>query len=300
MGDVYLEPFKKECAPPKKVIQKRILKQYSSPAVSLSVNRFQQLSGGFMKSIITILSFLFFTSAIALGDNSVKSLELQSNGIDILEIECGAGFLKVTGVENLDKIEVKAEINVDIRNAEDREDFIQHRVKLSIEQRGSRAILISEIKNSSFFGRNARIDLTVRMPKNMDLNIEDGSGLMEIRDIAGDLMIDDGSGGMELENITGKVEIDDGSGEIDMRNITGNAEVDDGSGGIEIERVNGDLYIDDGSGSMRISEITGNVVVRDGSGSIHIDRVDKDVEIKEAGSGGVHIENVKGRVTKRD
>lgn len=252
-----------------------------------------------MKSIITILSFLFF-SVIASGDDSVKILELPSHGIDMLEIECGAGFLKVTAIENLDKIEVKAEIDADIRDAKDREDFIRNRVKLSLEKRGGRAVLISDIKNSSFFRRNARIDLTVRMPRNMDLNVDDGSGFMQIRDVAGDVRIDDGSGDMELENITGKVEIDDGSGGIDMRNITGNAEVDDGSGDLEIRVINGDLYVDDGSGSMRISEISGNVVVRDGSGSIDIDGVDKDVEIKEAGSGGVHIENVKGRVTKRD
>jgi len=51
---------------------------------------------------------------------------------------------------------------------------------------------------------------------------------------------------------------------------------------------------------MRISKITGSVVVSDGSGSIDIDGVDQDVTIREAGSGGLSIHDVKGKVSKRD
>ncbi len=253
-----------------------------------------------MKYLIIAISSLFLISTITIASDSVKLLELPEESIETLDIDCGAGFLKVTGIENLDKIEVKAEIELDIHDVEDREEFIRDRVRLSLEKRGSRAVLISHVKNSSFFRRSAHINLTVRIPQNMDLNVEDGSGFIEIETVAGDIMIDDGSGSIDLENITGDVEIDDGSGEMDLENIIGNVEIDDGSGEIDIEKIDGDLYVDDGSGTLRISEISGNVVVRDGSGSIYIDSVDKDVNIKEAGSGGLSIRNVKGRVTKKD
>jgi len=253
-----------------------------------------------MKTFFVIFAILFLTSTVAMASDLVRLLELPKTGIDVVDIDCEAGFLKVYGIPNLDKIEVKAEIEVNIRDSEDRDDFIQKRVRLSLERRGSRAVLISHIDNHSFFNRHALINLTVRIPQPMDLNVEDGSGAIEIRDVNGRVRIDDGSGGIDLDNVTGDVEISDGSGELSINNINGNLEVDDGSGEIEIDDVQGNLYVDDGSGSMRISKITGNVVVSDGSGSIDIDGVDKDVTIREAGSGGLSIHDVKGKVTKRD
>lgn len=247
--------------------------------------------------IITIIS-VFLINTVTIANDSVKLLELPKEGIDNLDIDCEAGFLKVYGIPNLDKIEVKAEIEVDIRNDEDRENFIQKRIRLSLEKKGSRAVLISHIDNHPFFNHHALVNLTVRIPQPMNLNVEDGSGLIEIKDVNGRLVIDDGSGGIDLANITGDVRVDDGSGELSIDNVGGNVEVDDGSGGIEINDIHGDLSVDDGSGGMKITKIAGSVVVTDGSGSIYIEGVDQDVTIKEAGSGGLSIHDVKGKVTK--
>ena len=253
-----------------------------------------------MKHIIITIISLFIINTFTMANDTVKLLELPKEGIDNLDIDCEAGFLKVYGIEGLDKIEVKAEIVVDISNKEDRENFIRDRVRLSLERRGNKAVLISHIDNHSFFSRHELINLTVRMPQKMNLKVDDGSGSMEIKDIVGDLSIDDGSGGIDITNITGNVHIDDGSGEVNLNTITGYVEVEDGSGELEIENITGDLNVDDGSGSLRISNIAGNVIITDGSGSIDIDGVDKDVTIKEAGSGGLSIHDVKGRVEKRD
>jgi hypothetical protein len=253
-----------------------------------------------MKIIFAAFAILFLTSTVVMANDSVRMLELSKGGIDVVDIDCEAGFLKVYGVPNLDKIEVKAEIEVDIRDSEDRADFIQRRVRLSLEKRGSRAVLISHIDNHSFFNRHSLINLTVRIPLGMNLNVEDGSGFIEIRDVDGGVMIDDGSGAIDLADITGDIDVADGSGELNINNVKGNVEVDDGSGGIEIDDIRGDLYVDDGSGSMKISRISGNVVVSDGSGSIYIDGVDQNVTIREAGSGGLSIHDVKGKVEKRD
>lgn len=252
-----------------------------------------------MKTILIVFAIVFL-AIVATASDSIRMLELPKDGIDVMDIECEAGYLKVYGIPNLDKIEVKAEIDVDIRDDKDRNDFIQRRVQLSLEKRGNRAVLTSRIDNYSFFDRHSQINLTVRIPQRMNLKVEDGSGFIEMRDVDGNVMIDDGSGGIDAANITGEVVISDGSGSIELRDISGFVEVDDGSGEIKIENVRGDLTVDDGSGSMRISKVTGNVVVSDGSGSIYIEEVDRDVTIREDGSGGLSIHDVKGKVTKRD
>jgi DUF4097 and DUF4098 domain-containing protein YvlB len=231
-----------------------------------------------------------------------KELKLSTKGIESLSIDCGAGFLKIQGVDGLSTIEVDA--NVVVRGIKEgrMRDFIEDKVRISLEKRGNKAVLKSIIDNkgiSSIFGtKSARIDLDVRIPKSLALDIEDGSGTISILDIDNNIELDDGSGSIEIEKVKGNVRIEDGSGNIKMITITGNVKIDDGSGGIYVEDVGGDVDIEDNSGTLEVKVVKGSVVVDDGSGGIYIDDVGKDVTIKSAGSGTVSIKNVKGKVRK--
>jgi DUF4097 and DUF4098 domain-containing protein YvlB len=231
-----------------------------------------------------------------------RRLQLDAGSIETLKIDSGQGFLKIKGVKGLDRIEVQATITVKNADEGDMERFVEKSVELTLEKQGSKAKLISRFNRgvfSSIFGkRSGRIDLTVRVPYTMALDIEDGSGLIEVSDIGGNVDLDDGSGSLEMHHVNGNVRIDDGSGSIDISDISGNVEIEDGSGSITMKKVGGDVSIDDNSGSIQVYDIGGSVVVDDGSGGITIDGVDKDVEIKRAGSGGVSIDNVKGIVKR--
>ncbi len=185
-----------------------------------------------------------------------------------------------------------------------------------------------------FGGREACIDLDVSLPRSMNLTVEDGSGnvtinslggSLDLKDGSGDATVDeiaglvkivdgsgnlfltalrgglelvDGSGDARLAGIKGALEIEDGSGSLDLSDIEGSIEIEDGSGDIELKDAGGDVSIDDGSGQIDLRGIGGSVTIDDGSGDIVIDGVEKDVTIEDAGSGGVEIRNVKGRVRK--
>jgi hypothetical protein len=234
-----------------------------------------------MKSKTVIFAAIFLAGSLAFSAQEVKTLGLAAQGIDKLGIDCGAGFLKVRGVEALNSIEVKAEIYVGGIADKKMKEFLEDHVKLTLEKKGSSALLVSRVDNRPFsFFREARIDLTVNVPKKMDMRIDDGSGSIDVEGIIGHLTIDDGSGGIRVENIQGDLEIDDGSGEIEIRDVAGNVTIHDGSGGIDVVKIGGSL------------------TVSDGSGGIDIDRVEKDLILKETGSGGVHYRNIKGRVIK--
>jgi len=234
-----------------------------------------------MKTRAGVFAAIFLAGSLAYSAQEVKVLKLPAAGVDKLEIDCGAGFLKVHGVEGLDSIEVNAEIRADGVGQEKMNKFIQDHVKLTLENRGGRAVLTSAVKeNILSFSRDAVIDLTVRIPKKMDLRVDDGSGAIDIGDIIGNLDIEDGSGEMRIENIQGGLKIDDGSGSIELRGITG------------------DVAIDDGSGSLTVVDVGGSLTIDDGSGDIDIDGVGKDLILEETGSGGLHFRNVKGQVTK--
>jgi DUF4097 and DUF4098 domain-containing protein YvlB len=216
-----------------------------------------------MKSTTMILAAVFLASSLAFSAQEIKPLSLAAQGIDKLEIDCGAGFLRVRGVEALNSIEVKAEIYVSGIADKKMKEFLEDHVKLTLEKKGSSALLVSRVDNRPFsFFREARIDLTVNVPKKMDMRIDDGSGSIDVGSIIGNLTIDDGSGEIEIRDIAGNVTVHDGSGGIDVINIGGSLTVSDGSGGIDI------------------------------------DRVEKDLILKETGSGGVHYRDIKGRVIK--
>ncbi|NUM79752.1 DUF4097 family beta strand repeat protein [bacterium] len=233
-----------------------------------------------MKNLIILLGAM----AMAAGGyayEKTEKLSLSREGIEILKIDCGAGFLVVEGTG--ESIEVTAEIEADDMDQEDAEEFISKAVILTLKKTQSTAVLRSEIEQGRrFFSVNARINLTVHVPKDIALDIDDGSGSIKVTDMNSNIRIDDGSGSVELRNIAGKIIVDDGSGEI------------------LIESIRGDVSVEDGSGFLSIADIDGNVKVDDASGDIDIDRVSGDVTITSEGSGGCRIRNVKGHVTRLD
>ncbi len=251
-----------------------------------------------MKFRIIFVAVFFLCVCFTFAYEDVRNLSLSAKGIEELQIDCGAGFLKVNGQKGLTDIKVEAEIVLEGKSEKNAEDFLKKYLVLSLEKRGRRAVLTSGFKEyrSIFSFGSKLINLTVSIPAEMDLDVDDGSGYIKIADIVGDLVIDDGSGSIEIVNIKGNVNVDDGSGEVELEEITGDVDVDDGSGEVSVEGVSGDVSVDDGSGSITIRNIGGSVTVRDGSGSITIDGVEKDVYIPSDGSGSVRLNNVKGKV----
>ena len=235
-----------------------------------------------MKTKISVLIMFVFCVSLGFSFEKIERLSLSAAGIDKLVIDCGSGFLYVTGDDSLRNIEVEAEIIVKGKRERDMEDYVAENVRLHLNKRGSRAILVSMFENRfpNINFRERVINLTVKMPKNIDLEIDDGSGEVKITQINGNIQIDDGSGEITIHDIQGDVDIDDGSGTVDVRDVAGSVTVDDGSGTIEL------------------NNIEENVKVSDGSGSIYIDDVGGDVIIKDDGSGSVNIKNVKGKVVK--
>ena len=234
-----------------------------------------------------------------------ETLSLDASALERFDIEAGAGSLIIKGDESATEINVEA----DIRTTEDK-DFT-----LELDQSGDTARLVAKHNSTMGYwkGSSPSIDLTITMPANLMLDIEDGSGEIKVSNINNTLKLKDGSGSASIENIVGNVQIDDGSGELTVRNVQGNLELDDGSGGLTVEDIQGDIDLDDGSGSLTVSNVKGDVEVNDGSGGLKVTDVTGKVtiddgsggidvrragslEIIESGSGGLSIKEIEGEV----
>ncbi|MBA3657201.1 MAG: hypothetical protein H0W69_07605 [Gemmatimonadaceae bacterium] len=222
-----------------------------------------------------------------------RNATVNASGAKRIEIDASAGFLKIKGGTSSTEVKITGLARASSQN-------LLREIKLVAERRGEVVYIKADIEErNNSWGDNCyrALDLTIDVPSQLPLEIEDGSGEIVISGTAG-IRLTDGSGSIDIQNIGGPVVIEDGSGEIQLRNIRGNIEIDDGSGEIVARGVTGDLVIkDDGSGSIEGYDVSGSFTVRnDGSGGIKADGVGGDFNVRSKGSGGVNYYNVKGSV----
>ena len=179
---------------------------------------------------------------------------IDAAGAERIEIDASAGFLKVHGSEGASEIRVSGEACAS-------SESLLEDIRLEVRRSGDRVRIVAEIPESRWGRSTAKLDLTIEVPSSVELEIDDGSGEIEVRNV-GSTTIDDGSGEIEVSEVAGDLEIDDGSGEIEVTGVTGQVRIDDGSGEINLRTVGSVVIDDDGSGEIDIEEVFGDVMVR--------------------------------------
>lgn len=210
-----------------------------------------------------------------------------------LMLNTGSGALEVEGRDGLEEISVTARICASHEEFLDEMDVDAQRLRggdVSIDA------IYPDDRNDRDGRRVARIDLTVLIPRGLDVDVDDSSGHAEISG-TGHLYVDDSSGDLQVRDIDGTVRIDDSSGSVDVQDVSGDVEIDDSSGGLDVRRVGGSLYLRDGSGGIDVVSVEGDLIVEsDGSGSIDVRDVGGDFVVEQDGSGGIRHAAVGGRV----
>jgi len=232
-------------------------------------------------SLLLLLS-LTAASAAAADFEETRELSMATRGIDTISVDNGSGYVEIVGVEGLDQILVTATLVLEDTNPEDAERVIERDLILTLEEDSDTAILKAFFERRGLFNfkSNGLVNLDIRVPSRLHLNLDDGSGSTKIENVRGDLNIHDGSGSLELMNVGGEVFVDDGSGSILARGVGGDLSINDGSGSIRVQDVAGSVTIDDGSGSIDVQNIESDlVIVDDGSGSLDYSGIEGDVHV---------------------
>lgn len=248
-----------------------------------------------MKHFAPVLVLAALTAVPVIADcrhEASRRVELAVAGARSVRVIARAGSLQIAGVQGGS---VRA-----FGTACTSDSDLLGGIQLKAERLGDRVVIEAEIPESRHWGFGtfySRLDFTVELPLGLHVEVEDGSGSIDVRSVAS-VDIEDGSGSIDVRGVPGLVEIRDGSGEIEIRDA-GSVRIDDGSGAIHIRQVRGDVTIEeDGSGGIEIAEVGGSVLIeRDGSGGIEARNVAGDLEIRRDGSGGVSFRDVRGRVS---
>jgi DUF4097 and DUF4098 domain-containing protein YvlB len=224
-----------------------------------------------------------------------QEISIAKNNAKAVIIDVGAGSLKVRG-EDVDEISVTAKVySKKYSTLEDLQESFDDNVIFDLKQKGSNIVFLAKNKDKlfNFSSSEISIDVELVMPNNMHLDVDDGSGSIDIANIQGMLEIDDGSGSLVIQNIGANVSIDDGSGSIEINNVTGDVRIDDGSGKLKLTDINGSVYIEDGSGEINIMNVAKNVTLDDGSGSVNIVDLAGNFKLIDDGSGSIYVNDKK-------
>jgi len=227
--------------------------------------------------------------------SAVRSQELWGGATDRLRARAGAGSLRVVGVEGLDRIRVRA-----VLCASD----LARISAMDVEVRRMGPDVTVETAQPDPDGapgwsddEYARIDLVVEVPRGIPTAIEDGSGPLTVTGV-GDLSIRDGSGAIEVRDVAGDARIVDGSGSVSLDGVSGDVELEDGSGPVAVAGVVGSVAVDDASGDLEVSVVGGSVRIRLAvPGAVSVREVGGDLVVLGDGGAAVRHHAVRGRVS---
>lgn len=206
-----------------------------------------------------------------------RAARVDARGASRIIIIARSGWLRVEGKDGTTEVVAEGTAKAP------RKDLMDQ-IKLTGTRSGDAVrieVEIPDVKHhdwDSDWDNGPALDLTVTVPGNIPVEVEDTSGELRVTG-------------------TAALDLDDGSGQIEIQDIGGALRVRDGSGSLEIENVRGDVTIDDGSGEIDVRDVTGSVTLRDGSGSVTARGVGGSVNVERDGSGGIRVVDVGGDLT---
>jgi DUF4097 and DUF4098 domain-containing protein YvlB len=235
------------------------------------------------------------SSARVVEYDEPRSARVDARGASRIVIVAKAGWLRVDGKQGTTEVVAEGTARAP------RKDLLDG-IKLTGTREGDIVRIVvdmPEMRNrdwDSSWDSGPALDLTVTVPNNIPVEIEDSSGELRVTGTSA-LEVDDGSGAIEIRDIGGALRVRDGSGSLEIQNARGDVTIEDGSGEIDVRDVTGTLSLRDGSGSITAHRVGGSVrVERDGSGGVRVVDVEGDLVVEGRRKRGVSYSGVKGKV----
>lgn len=226
-----------------------------------------------------------------------RDFDVDAGALKTVAIDLGSTDVTLEGVPGLAKVEVRGKACASDQAGLDGLTVDQHLDgdRVTITPRRARDI------GSSWFGSSyAYVELHVRMPAHLAVDITDGSGDASVSGVAA-ANFDAGSGDLEVQHIAGPLTVKVGSGDVRGDDL-GSVDVrGTSSGDIHLRDVRGDAKVArSGSGDLSFDNVGGAVSIgRVGSGDVGASRVTGDVSVDSVGSGDVNVNAVGGNFTVR-
>jgi len=164
------------------------------------------------------------------------------------------------------------------------------------------------------YKRNVHTEFELKLPMNINLNLETAGGDIDVTDIRGESVFRTSGGDIYLKNMMGRIEAHTSGGDIDVSRVEGLIRVHTSGGDIGIINSDGKFNASTSGGDLEFLQLTGNIDAQTSGGSITLRNIESEsVECRTSGgdikagyisanltgsaSGGeIDLESIKGHV----
>ena len=155
----------------------------------------------------------------------------------------------------------------------------------------------SEKKN--YYKRNVQTEFELKLPMNINLNLEIAGGDIDVTDIRGESVFRTSGGDFDLENMMGRIEAHTSGGDIDVSRVEGLIRVHTSGGNIEIVNSDGKFNASTSGGDLEFLHLTGNIDAQTSGGSIILKNIKSEsVECRTSG-GNIIAKDISANLTGR-
>lgn len=234
-----------------------------------------------LKNAVKTLGMVLGTSVILSSCDGemevVQSIDEEFSGIERIEIDAEFMDVNYEGKEGQTSVEFDGIL----------ESNRAGNFRISYSQEGNTLFIELDRKNLIGSG-NHRASINLIGPKELDLNVNSGSGRTVVSGIQFPrLNLDSGSGSIELFNISSsEIYIHASSGTIEGSQLIGNLKTKISSGRVEIDQLQGNLNVESSSGSLNVKRISGKLNVELSSGNLQMSDV-SEIERLKVSSGDI-------------
>ena len=194
-----------------------------------------------MKKLILLISCSILAQT---ASASSETKDFDSKDMTELSIENQSGKTKISATEG-SKATVIATKNK-----------FTEKCKMTLEKKGAKLVVKVEKSSSILSTEECDVDFDIKVPQNIDTQITQGMGPINIKGLHGSLEFKLGLGDIAADGSFKKVEGKSGSGKVDLKGVTGGGELKTGKGEILVifgkAPTAGELEISSGMGDATV------------------------------------------------
>ena len=154
-------------------------------------------------------------------------------------------------------------------------------------------------EKKTHYKRNMKTDYELKLPMNINLNLETIGGDIDVTDIRGEAILKTSGGDLDLENMMGRIEAHTSGGDIDVSRVEGLIRVHTSGGDIKIVNSDGQFNVSTSGGDLEFLHLTGNIDAQTSGGSITLENIEgESVECRTSG-GNIRAEDISANLTAR-
>jgi hypothetical protein len=179
-----------------------------------------------------------------------------------------------------------------VRSAESRADLEQDEVGI---ENGAQGLTIRggqrRREPGNGFGPDVLHQVTLRLPRRVDLSVASVSGQVQVGDVDGRVSVSGVGGAVAIGAVGGQVQVSSVSGGVAVGRAGRQVEIKSVSGNVRVGQVSDALSVSSVSGEVRVAGVGGNLSVSGVSGQLIAGALAGQAQVQNV-SGGVAVEHV--------